>query len=513
MSYHRPAREPGRLDAGRPMRQALILSILASLLLLAGAVRGAARPDSDDAVLVFAAASTAPALEAIAREFTAAGGGAVRVARGGTNALATQVLAGARADILVSAHAVWSDEIAAAGLLRDRAALPGNRLVIVVPPGNPAGIARLEDLLEPAVGFIAVAGERVPAGIYADQALDAAGLAEALRSSGRIVRGSDVRVTLGYVERGEAGAGIVYASDAAAVAGVAIAGSIPVRLHDPVRLEALRLADDAATRAFFDRLVGPEGRAVLVRHGFGDAAAGAIVVAAADDRWLRPAEIETIRLSLLVALVAVAGSLPLGILVGWLLARRRLPGRVVIETVVNLPLVLPPVVTGYLLLVAFGTNGWFGSRLEAWLGIRVVFTWKAAALASAVVSFPLMVRAIRGAFLGVDPRLEGVARTLGAGPLRAFLTVSLPLARPGIVAGCLLAFARSIGEFGATIMVAGSIPGESRTMPLFIYDLVQDPGGAARAARLVVVSIAIAVVALAISGAIDRRDRRRREGA
>lgn len=216
-------------------------------------------------------------------------------------------------------------------------------------------------------------------------------------------------------------------------------------------------------------------------------------------------EWNAIRLSLQVASVAVLGSLPLGVAIGWLLARQRFFGKAVVETVVNLPLVLPPVVTGYLLLVLFGRQGMLGKYLENWLGLRLVFDWKGAALAAAVVSFPLMVRAIRIAFASVDRRFEQAARTLGAGPLDAFFTISLPLARHGVIAGCVLAFARSLGEFGATIMIAGSIPDETRTIPLYIFNELQTPGGIGYSLRIVVFSIVIAAAALFVGEWLDRR--------
>jgi molybdate transport system permease protein len=228
---------------------------------------------------------------------------------------------------------------------------------------------------------------------------------------------------------------------------------------------------------------------------------------------LTPGEWSAVRLSLLVAATATAGSLPFGIAFGYLLARRQFLGKSAVETVLNLPLVLPPVVTGYLLLVLFGRQGWVGGPLERGLGVRVVFTWKGAALASAVMAFPLMVRAIRLAMAGVDPRLEGAARTLGAGRLDVFLTVTLPLARRGIIAGAVLAFARGLGEFGATIMIAGNIPGETRTIPLELYDLLSAPGGEARAVPLVAVSVLIGAAALAAAEFLDRRGRVRGGGA
>jgi molybdate transport system permease protein len=224
-------------------------------------------------------------------------------------------------------------------------------------------------------------------------------------------------------------------------------------------------------------------------------------------------EWQAIRLTLLVAFTAVAASLPLAIALGWLLAKRDFPGKFLVETAVNLPLVLPPVVTGYLLLVAFGRNGWLGQWLEQTLGLRFVFDWKGAALASAVVGFPLLIRPIRQAFAAVDERLVQAARTLGAGPLDAFWTVLLPLSRPGIISGCVLAFARSMGEFGATIMIAGNIPGVTRTMPLMIYTLLDSPRGEVQARGLVLVSIVIAAAALLAGELLERYGRSRLRGA
>ncbi len=222
---------------------------------------------------------------------------------------------------------------------------------------------------------------------------------------------------------------------------------------------------------------------------------------------LSAAELDALQVSLLVASTAVLGSLPFGVALGWLLARKRFVGKSAVETAVNLPLVLPPVVTGYLLLVLFGRNGWLGAALERWFGVRLVFDWKGAALAAAVVSFPLMVRAIRIAFTSVDRRLEQAARSLGAGPIDTFFTVSLPLARHGVIAGGVLAFARALGEFGATIMIAGSIPGETRTIPLFIYNELESPHGFEQARTVVVLSVVLAACALAAGEYLERRGR------
>jgi molybdate transport system permease protein len=225
---------------------------------------------------------------------------------------------------------------------------------------------------------------------------------------------------------------------------------------------------------------------------------------------LSEAEWQAIRLSVWVSVVAVVVSLPAGVALGWLLARRDFYGKWAVETAINLPLVLPPVVTGYLLLVALGRNGWVGQWLDRWFGIRLIFDWKGAAVASAIVAFPLLVRAIRLAFTAVDPRLEHAARTLGARPWDAFFTISMPLARHGIIAGCVLAFARGMGEFGATIMIAGNIPGQTRTIPLLVYSMLESPGGIVEAQRVVILSVVIAAVALIAGEVLERRGRGRR---
>ncbi len=220
--------------------------------------------------------------------------------------------------------------------------------------------------------------------------------------------------------------------------------------------------------------------------------------------FLTPDEWRAIALSLQAAVFAVAITLPLGVVVGRLLARGKFLGKSLIETAINLPLVLPPVVTGYLLLVVLGRQGWLGRPLNDWLGVRFVFDFRGVVLASAVAAFPLMVRAIRLAFAGVDRRLEQAARTLGAGPVDAFFTVSLPLAWRGVLAGCVLAFARSLGEFGATIVIAGNIPNETQTIPLYIYGLLESPGGLQQAWRVATVSILLAAAALTVSEYLER---------
>jgi molybdate transport system permease protein len=221
--------------------------------------------------------------------------------------------------------------------------------------------------------------------------------------------------------------------------------------------------------------------------------------------WLGPAEWQAVRLSLQVSLWATLASLPFGILTAYALARWSFPGKQILNGIVHLPLILPPVVTGYLLLVTFGRRGPVGQFLENSFGIVLSFRWTGAALAAAIMAFPLMVRAIRLAIEAVDPKLEAAASTLGAAPPRVFATVTLPLILPGIVAGTILAFAKAMGEFGATITFVSNIPGQTQTMPSAIYAFLQVPGGEDAATRLVIIAVTIAMAALLLSEVISRR--------
>jgi molybdate transport system permease protein len=224
---------------------------------------------------------------------------------------------------------------------------------------------------------------------------------------------------------------------------------------------------------------------------------------------LTPFEIDALLLSLRVGIVSVVFSLPFGLAAGWLLARCRFPGKTLVDGVIHLPLVLPPVVVGYALLSLFGRRGVVGAWLFDALGVTLAFDWTGAALASAVMAFPLMVRAIRLSLEAVDRRLEAAALTLGANRLRVFLTVTLPLTAPGLLAGTILGFARSIGEFGATISFVSNLPGLTQTLPLAFYSLIQQPGGEAAALRLTVISIVLSLAALVASELLARRIARR----
>jgi molybdate transport system permease protein len=222
---------------------------------------------------------------------------------------------------------------------------------------------------------------------------------------------------------------------------------------------------------------------------------------------LTPVESQALLLSLRVSLVAVTCALPIAVLLAMLLANRRFPGKSLIDGILYLPLVLPPVVVGYLLLIAFGTRGPLGAWLLQHLGIRFAFSWTGAALAAGLITFPFQLRAIRSSMEAIDKGLGQAAETLGAGPFDRFFNLTLPLALPGIIAGAITAFAASLGEFGAIITFVSNIPGETQTLPLAIYSALQQPGGEMEAARLSLLSIVLALAGVTFAEFADRRAR------
>ncbi len=221
--------------------------------------------------------------------------------------------------------------------------------------------------------------------------------------------------------------------------------------------------------------------------------------------FFTPEEWTIIGLSLRISLVAVFAMLPFAFALAWMLARWRFPGKLLLDALIHLPLVVPPVVTGWLLLLLFGAQGPIGRWLESWFGITLLFRWTGAALAAAIMALPLMVRAMRLSIEAIDTRLEQAARTLGASDMRTFLTISLPLARPGLLAGAILAFARCMGEFGATITFVSNIPGETQTLPIAIYAAMQVPGSEALVTRLALISLALSLSALVAAELLARR--------
>lgn len=461
-----------------------------------------------ETILVLAAASLTEVLPRVADAWRARGAATVRFSFGATSRLAPQAVASSAADVFVSADDTWMAWLVDQGAVDPAAvrAVAGNGLVVVVPADEAGPPPTLEAL--GGLGTVALAGENVPAGRYARQALEAAGVWASVEP--RVVRGGSVRGALEWVARGEAEAGVVYRTDAAVEPRVRVAVSLPVPPGGGVRYTAapLRRSErSTAAEGFVAFLAGPEGTAILREAGFTEAAApaaGRASPAAVPDPW------SAVGLSVLVGLMATVVGLVPAVALGWLLARRDFPGKAVVSTAVLAPLVLPPVVTGFLLLTLLGANGPLGGWLAA-VGITVPFTLLGATLAAFAVGLPLYVLSVRGAFEAVDHQYEEVSWTLGVPPRRTFLRVSLPLALPGIAAGAVLAFARALGEFGATVVLAGNVEGETRTIALAVYTLLESPEGRAATWTLVGASIVLSLAALLGYEALSRRQRRRLE--
>lgn len=468
---------------------------------------------SDEPMLVLAAASLAEVLPRLARSWEESGGRPVRFSFAGTSRLAPQALEG-RAHLFLSADLEWMEWVREReGLVGGSRVLFHNELVVVVPPDRENAPADAEELAAGA-GFIALAGENVPAGRYARAALEAAGVWSVLEP--RVVRGGNVRGALEWVARGEAEAGIVYATDAQAEPAVVVAFGFDGPGDPRVTYVGGVLAgadDPADARAFLEFLEGPEAGGILRAAGF-ETTPGAGVAARGTGTGVEgiggPDPWTAIRISVGVGLLAALLGLVPAVGVAWVLARRPFPGKTLVTTLVLAPLVLPPVVTGFLMLALLGREGPLAGVLDA-LGWSVPFTPAAPVLAALVVGFPLYVVAVRGAFEAVDPRYEEVSWTLGVPRARTFLRISVPLALPGIAAGAVLAFARALGEFGATIVLAGNVEGRTRTIALAVYTLLESPGGRGRMWLLVGASVALSLAALAGYEALSRRQRRRLE--
>ena len=504
-----------RLVGTRVSWTAPATALLSFLLHLAFAAPGRAQETNESPLLVLAAASLTDVLPRVADAWVAQGGVEVQFSFAATSRLAPQVLAGHRADLFMAASEQWMDWVQERGGIRpeSRRVVATNSLVVVVPSESSAHLRTLSDLEQPRFRRVALADENVPAGRYARAALHQAGTWDRLQ--GRIVRGGSVRGALEWAARGEVDAALVYATDPIGESRVRVALEIPTAGEVPRYLGAVVAGSDSERAAleFLDFLGGDSGAGILAEAGFGPAGGGGGLARPGGarqeaDEVSYPDPWSAIRLSLVVALLATAVGLVPAVAGGWVLARKQFPGKGVLATALMAPLVLPPVVTGFLLLSLVGARSPLGQWLSG-MGIHVPFTVLGAALAALVVGLPLYVMAIRGAFEAIDTRYEEVSWTLGVHRSDTFRRVSLPLALPGIAAGAVLAFARALGEFGATIVLAGNVEGSTRTIALAVYSLLESPSGRATTWWLVGASVAISLAALLGFEALNRRQRAR----
>ncbi len=488
--------------------------LLAALLIFSpsGPILGAPEAPPDSTLLILSAASLTDVLPGVALAWEEGGGMPVRFSFDATSRVAPQVLQGAPADLFFSADEAWMDWVEEGGGIRSgtRRTLMANELVLVIPRG--AGLRPVDPsgLQAPELEKIAMAGENVPAGRYGQEALTWAGLWPQVEP--KVVRAGTVRMALEWVAVGEVDAGVVYRTDAMAEERVETAFAFSSESHTPITYPAAVTAqapNPEAAEAFLDFFRTRTAREVFTAHGFRDV--GRVLPegrgpepAPPPDPW------SAVRLSLLVALAATLGGFLPAVWMGWLLARRDFFGKTVLATLVLVPLVLPPVVTGFLLLSLLGTQAPLGAWLAS-LGIPVPFTLLGATLAALAVGLPLYVVSVRNAFQAVDPAYEEVSWTLGRRRWPTFLRVTLPLALPGIAAGAVLAFARALGEFGATVVLAGNVEGSTRTIALAVYTLLESPQGRETIWVLVGASVFLSLLALLGYEILSRRQREEME--
>ena len=476
-------------------------AMLLALLSTAASCGRSGAPGAGEARLrVAIAASLINAYDELGPGFEQAHGVAVDLVVGSSGKLAAQIENGAPFDVYVAADASYVDRVIESGdaIADTRTIYAWGRLVLWT--GDAAAPAGLAELGASAGRFALANPEHAPYGRAAREALLAAGLWSRLRADNRLVFAANVRQALQFAETGNV--------DGAFTALALVVGSegnyvvIDESKHQPLAQAAVvcqRSRDEKRARAFLAFLASAEARAILASHGLlqqGGAAPPAPPEQAVD--W------QPLWLSFRVAALATLLSLLIGVVIAALLASYEFRGRELVDAVLTAPLVLPPTVLGYYLLVTLGRRSWLGETIEDVTGSPLVFTVGGAVVAATVGGLPLVIKSARAALEAVDPTLSQAARTLGAGPLRTFFVIRLPLAAPGVIAGAMLGFAKALGDFGATLMVAGDIPGETQTAALYIYDAIQANRGN-QAAGMVAVLSAVAVLALYAVNKLTRR--------
>ncbi|NLX12653.1 MAG: molybdate ABC transporter permease subunit [Phycisphaerales bacterium] len=506
----------GNMYLYQPLRYSFIVAVPFVLFCI-----GYSRQESiplNQPVKVFAASSLEQALTRIGKDFEILTGGRITLHCAASSTLVRQIETGSEAHVLISANAKWVDYAQNRGFIdaESRIDLLSNRLAIITPVESDLVVIPEDAGNLPAAfqGPLALADPaHAPVGMYAKEALVSLGWWEELEP--RLALTADAISAIQLVAQGEASVGIVYASNAIGNNRVRIAAMIPSSTHSPIVYPAaLGCNAPASARDFLQFLDTPNTRITFQQHGFSAIEIGSVSpppapTASPVTNFFNGPHGQALWLSLKISALCTLALLVPGVGLGWILARKRFPGRTAFNMAVHLPLVVPPVATGYLLLLLLGVNGPIGGLLHKTLGIRLPFTMTAAVLASAVVALPLMVRSVQLAMEAIDIRIEQAATTLGRHPMEVFATVTLPLALPGILAGSVLTFARSLGEFGATITFAGNIADQTRTLPLAAFSAMQTPGGNREALGLVLLSVAISVLAVVGSEFLAARSKLR----
>lgn len=467
---------------------------------------------------MMAASSLTDALEAVAVQYRVdTGAEAPMLTFSSSHRLSRQVVEGAPADIVATAHPDWMDHLVEEGFVDPQSPvdLLHNEMVVAAPVSSHVNAFSLSDLENEDFGRLGIASDVVPAGVYARDILEHSGLFDSLNAKFIVAVSARATVELAMME--EVDAVFVYRTDVIAESGLRLLFPMEASAHSPIQYPFALTKSGMSSpeaRAFFEYLSSPPAQALFVQYGFVEGDKDVLLRSSA----IRSQSIEKkailvgppLKLSLWVALVSLFVSIVPAVGLGWLLARRDFFGKPLLSTLCLSPLVLPPVVTGVLLLRVFGRQGFLGPWLET-LGIQLVFTRWAAVIAAAVVGFPLLLILVRQAIESVDVRYEQLAQTMGLSRWQSFWRVTLPMALPGIAAGCVLAFARAMGEFGATAMVAGDQPEETRTIALAVYALAERPGSEDGITTLVWWSLGISLCALFMFERLVWRQRRLRE--
>ncbi len=488
--------------------------IAAVLLMMTLLFNTGFRPHSDEAqsnipddkgVVIFAAAGTTAAVQHIAAAYEKQTGCRALANFSASSTLAKQIAAGAAFDVYISANPSWMDFVETKKLIdpASRQDLLSDRLALIAPAGKNSNLKKqsIRDILLNSTGSIAIGDPtHVPVGAYTKEALRALDCWSEVEE--RLIPAHTVRAAQQLVETGQCELGIVYRAGAVQSHKVQMLGLFEESWHSPVRFSAAAAPHSLAGRKLLGFLTSPEAAGIFSDAGFtvispdrppapiSSTALTSLPPAFAVNEW------QVLSISVKVAAACVLVVAAPGILLGYLLASRSFPGRSLINACVHLPMVIPPVVTGYLALMLLGKNSLLGGMLEKTVGLSFAFNRSGAVLVAAVMGFPLLVRSVKTAVEMVDSRYRQAAGILGAGPVRAFCTITLPLAAPGICAGMVLAFARSLGEFGATAVFVGNIPGKTQTLSLAIYNFMQIPGAESSAMRLVMISVTISFAAM-----------------
>ena len=504
------------MEQAQEKKSALTLLIVTAVsaiavLLLSGFSKPAlGLPDETNkkSVTIFAAAGTSVAIEQIAKHYEEQTGCKVITNFASSSTLARQITAGAEFDMYISANSKWMDFVEEKKLLdsRTRKELLSDRLALITPAENTVDFenSTIEQILLNTTGPIASGDPmHVPVGLYAKEALQAMGCWTEIEE--RIVPAHSVRAAQQLVETGQCQLGIVYQAGAAQSQKVKILGLFDETLHTPIRFSAATASNSLNGKDLLDFLGTPQAGQIFTNAGFSTLSGtdadhlnknintSSLLSALDVNEW------QAFLISVKVAATCVLVVAAPGILLGYILASKSFPGRSLVNAFVHLPMVIPPVVTGYLALIFLGKNSLIGGFLDKTFGISFAFNWTGAVLVAAVMGFPLLVRSVKTAVEMIDCRYRFAANILGANPVRTFFTITLPLAGPGILAGLLLAFARSLGEFGATAVFVGNIPGKTQTLSLAIYNFMQIPGAESSAVRLVIISLVLSLAAMLFS--------------